>query len=110
MNDTKIYQHNLIWFIPIGFLLLSFFPMPIGYYSLLRLIITISAFYLAYLEYGKSKSITIFSVIFVIVGLLFNPIFKIYFHRYQWQTIDVVVLVIYVVHYLKRKKDEVWEQ
>lgn len=104
MTDTKNFQHNLIWFIPIGVLALSFLHLPIGYYGFMRFVITASAVYLAYFEYSKENKISGFLVLFVIIALLFNPIVKAHLRYYQWQWIDVITLVIYFVHFFRRRK------
>ena len=106
MVNTKSFQHSLIWFIPIGALALSFLHLPIGYYGFMRFVITASAVYLAYFEYSKESKVSGFLVLFVIIALLFNPIVKVHLRYYQWQWIDVITLVIYFVHFFKRRKEE----
>lgn len=99
------FKHPLIWFIPIIALIVSFSPVPFGFYTLIRLIVTVAAVYLAYLDYKINEKNTAFLVIFVLIALFFNPIIKIHFSRFYWHFIDVIVLVILIVHYVKIKKN-----
>lgn len=102
----KSVPNKLVWLIPIGVLMLSFFHLPIWYYTISRIIITISAGYLAYLEYQKNKSTSRFVIIFCIIAFMFNPILKIHFYRSQWAYIDIVSLIVYARHYFCYRKKQ----
>jgi len=106
MHNVNNFRYNLLWFIPIGALALSFLHLPICYYGFMRFIITASAVYLAYSEYNKESKVSGFLVLFVIIALLFNPIVKVHLRYYQWQSIDAAVLAIYVVHFFRRRETE----
>ncbi|MBU2635077.1 hypothetical protein KJ841_01220 [Patescibacteria group bacterium] len=55
-------------------LLLSFFDWPYGYYTFLRVVVTIVAVYYIYWLYTKTKLQNIWFWGLVIIGILFNPI------------------------------------
>ena len=71
--------------------LLCLAPMPIGYFSLVRLVAVISFGVMAYKSYAAKKEI--FSWTFGILALLFQPFVKITLGRTIWNIIDVVVAI-----------------
>ncbi|MGD9152159.1 MAG: hypothetical protein PVG30_00665 [Gammaproteobacteria bacterium] len=95
------FKHPLIWFIPIIILTISFFPVPFGIYALIRLIVTVAAVYLTYLDYKKNGKITGYFVVFVVIALLFNPVIKIYFSRALWHIFDFIAILFFFIHFLR---------
>ena len=71
-------------------LFLAVIRLPYGYYQFLRLIITISAGLGLYVIHIQSKY-QFTEVLFLIVFLLFNPIFPIHLSRSIWGPIDISV-------------------
>ena len=84
-----------------AFLLIGILNLPYGYYSFLRLFITCSSIYisLAYKEKNKNK-LNIWVIIFLIVAILFNPIFPIYLDKESWKIIDFLVAGLFLLSYL----------
>ena len=72
-------------------LLLAILPLPYGYYTLLRLVVTVAAVRLAYREYGRSAGVTAFVVVFAGIALLFNPIVPVHLPKEWWQVLDTLV-------------------
>lgn len=71
---------------------------PYGYYQFVRIAGFSGFAYLAYNEFTKSRSIT--GLLCTASAILFNPVFKIYFKRDVWNTIDAILavsLLIWVV-------------
>jgi hypothetical protein len=64
------------------------FPLPYGYYGLLRFCVTAVAIYCAYDSY-KKKAESYYLIWFLFVAVLFNPIIPIYFDKTIWAGIDV---------------------
>ncbi len=86
-------------------LLLSFFPWPYGYYTLLRWFITGIAVYYAYLLYTTQKEKIAWFWGLVIVAILFNPIAPIYLYdKLIWNIIDVITAVFFIGLIIKFKK------
>ncbi|WP_339812058.1 DUF6804 family protein [uncultured Imperialibacter sp.] len=91
-----------ILFICAGLLLIALVELPYGYYTFLRLAVTIGAVLVIYIEY--SKSLNFWIIIFGIIAVLFNPIFPIYLRdRGLWAVIDVLCAIIFVSKGLKTK-------
>lgn len=80
-------------------LLLALLPMPYGYFQLLRLIVTIASAVAAYEEYVMKRHGWVFT--FVIICLLFNPVFIVSFSRATWMLLDTVTAVVFFLSQLK---------
>lgn len=81
-------------------LLVALLDMPYGYYTLLRIMVTISAgvhcwFVLTREDAGNILN-RLQAAIFFAIGILFNPVIPIYLDREVWQIIDVAVAVLFV--------------
>lgn len=90
--------NKLFWYIPAILLFIAVFPLPYGYYMLLRVIIFISALYLM----SKNKNEWLY--IFLGIALLFNPVFPIYLSKALWMPVDIIVGVIYIYNYRTQSK------
>jgi Ca2+/Na+ antiporter len=66
-----------------------------GFYTLLRIIVTVASCYIIYLEFVKKN---IFFYLFVSTAVLFNPIIQLHFRRNTWQTIDVLTIFLFIVY------------
>lgn len=92
MNLNKIASY-----LSISLLVLAIFNMPIGYYTFLRLAISISSSFLAYKNYIEKNNLL--AVGFIIVLCLFNPIFTVYFwDKGTWIIIDLIVAVLFFIN------------
>jgi hypothetical protein len=91
-------------------LILAVFPFPIGYYTLLRFVVTISAGLLCWYYYREGEYL--FLIIFGMVGLIFNPIIQVYLHnKHIWIPIDIIAGILFIYQALKfpilqSKRDE----
>ena len=84
-------SENLIKIVLSVLFLLCLIDMPYGFYQLIRFIALIGFGVLAYQSYQKEKQTEF--VIYLILAVLFQPIFKIYLGRTIWNIIDVVVAI-----------------
>jgi len=66
------------------------FPLPYGYYGLLRFCVTVVAIYCAYDSY-KKKAEGYYLIGFLFVAVLFNPLISVYFDKTIWAVIDVLL-------------------
>ena len=72
-----------------GFLcLVAVFPLPYGFYSFLRLAVTVASI-IAALELKKENNFL--WVLFGGIALLFNPLFPVHLGREFWLLIDLAV-------------------
>ncbi|TLF44825.1 DUF6804 family protein [Maribacter aurantiacus] len=69
--------------------LLCLFPLPYGYYEIVRFLALIGFVYLAYQTYQKGNEKAAF--IYVALAILFQPLFKIALGRTIWNIVDVIV-------------------
>jgi len=96
---------TLVYIVPALLLLLvTFVNFPYGFYTLLRLIVSISSGFIIYLNYKKEKRITTSVIIFTIICLLFNPIIPVHLTKSQWIPIDIITSIIFIYSYFKNIK------
>jgi|TARA_R110000822_G_scaffold310485_1_gene443430 hypothetical protein len=113
--DVKLAQMNVILLkksnrifsiICAGLLFLAIFNLPIGYFTILRIVISIGALFIA-IENIKT---TYWAVIFVLMTILFNPVFPIFFHNKEiWVPIDIICAALFLIEALelnRHKKEE----
>ncbi|MBY5762562.1 hypothetical protein HFO06_05495 [Rhizobium leguminosarum] len=91
-------RNNLI-LVPVALLIFAVFPLPYGYYFFLRLAISASAAYLAWVDYKKKDAFNGWSLILSMVALLFNPLIPIYLDRGSWFVIDLAVAGIFAMRW-----------
>lgn len=83
------------------FLVLAIAPMPIGYYTFLRIVITITAVLIVVNEY--KKGINFWVILFGITTILFNPIFPIYLYKKTfWIPIDIIAAILFFRYSFKK--------
>lgn len=101
-----MFKKMKLWFlIPAIFLCIApFFKFPYGVYTLLRIIVTLSAAFIIYVNYNKIKKVDATIIIFSIILILFNPLIPIKLTREIWLPIDLITAAIYVYYYVKMKK------
>jgi hypothetical protein len=75
-------------------LILAIAKLPIGYYTILRILVTISACAIAILEF-KNK-LNVWVIVFGLIAILFNPIIPVYFHHKSvWIPIDLICGILF---------------
>ncbi len=82
-------------YIAAGFLFVGIFPLPYGYYMLLRLLACVVFAWAAYIAFERNEKYLTW--ILVILAIVFNPIFKIHFPKELWVVIDFVSGVFLVL-------------
>lgn len=84
-------------------LLLALINLPIGYYTFLRIIVTIVSIIIISKEI--KNGITIWVLLFGIIAILFNPIFPIYLYKKTiWMPIDIIAALLFFSYGLKKTK------
>ena len=77
-----------------AFLLLGLADMPIGYYTFLRITVTIGAVAIIIQEFDGE--VTPWIIIFGIIAITFNPIIPVYLHDKEiWALIDVIAAILF---------------
>ena len=83
-------------------LLLALAPLPIGYYTFLRILVTISSIFIIAKE--LKIGFTIWSIFFGITAIIFNPIIPIYLYQKSlWIPIDIVAALIFLSYSFKKR-------
>lgn len=96
---------KLIFIIPALFLcIVPFFKFPYGIYTLLRIVVTLSAAFIIYDNYKKTINVNTTIVLFSIILIVFNPIFPIRLSREIWLPTDLITAAIYFYYYIKIRK------
>jgi hypothetical protein len=89
-----------------AFLLIALFYLPIGYYTFLRIIVTIGAIVIIVKELENGFNFWVIS--FGIIAILFNPLIPIYLNKEAWILLDVIAAVLFIIKSLtiKQNNDE----
>lgn len=86
-------------------LLIGVFNLPIGYYTLLRVVVFIAALAIAYVEFNE-RGINFWTVIFAIILILFNPLIPIYLYQKSiWIPVDIISAAIFSTYSFKKPKE-----
>lgn len=88
---------------------IGIFRLPIEYYTFLRILVSIGALLVLY--HSLSSNQYYFSIIFLVIFILFNPIFPIYLYRKSlWIPIDTITGILFLLinfaEKLEQKKEE----
>lgn len=88
-------------------LLLCLFPMPYGYYNIVRFIAMIAFGFLCYDYYNRN--VRSLAITFGCLAILFQPFAKIALGRTIWNIVDVAValflIILLVKHFQTKTKD-----
>lgn len=86
-----------------GLLLLGIASLPIGYYTLLRIVVCITAGIVIYNEF--QRALTAWVIVFGIMAVLFNPIIPVYLNNKDaWIPIDLIAAVVCLVKAFSKKQ------
>ena len=75
----KTKDKDIFWIAPIVVLVIALFPLPIGYYTLSRLVVSACALYYA-IQFHKRNNTT-YTWIYGFLVVLYNPIIPIYLYE-----------------------------
>lgn len=89
-------------FIAIFFLAMGLFSMPYGFYTFLRLFVFITCCCYLYNDFNKDK--TNFFYGWLILGLLYNPVFLIHLKRDIWLFLNIASICFISLEYYKNHK------
>jgi len=87
-----------------GLLFLALANLPIGYYTLLRIVVTIGAIAVVVVEIENRNEINFWVVIFGLIAILFNPFIPIYLKdKSIWMLIDLVTGILFTIKSFTKK-------
>ena len=82
--------------------LIACFDLPIGYYTFLRIVITIGS--IAILIKEVQKDVNLIGIAFIVLAILFNPIIPIYLYKKSiWMPIDIFSGFMFLIYGFKEK-------
>ena len=77
-------------------LFLALLDLPIGFYTLIRIVVTIGASAVVFTEFEKGINFWIIS--FGLTAILFNPIIPVYLHdKDSWAVIDIITGILFAI-------------
>ncbi len=75
-------------------LLLALTDLPIGYFTLLRIVVTIGAVAVVLTEFENGINFWVIS--FGLIGIIFNPFFPVYIgDKRAWMPIDLITAILF---------------
>ena len=95
---------KIVYLILAALLLLCLAPMPYGYFMFVRFVMMVAFGWMAYRYFTIKKSVAAW--VFVILAVLFQPIYKIVLGRGIWNIVDVVVAAFLITLYLMERRME----
>ena len=82
---------------------IALLPIAGGFYTLVRIAITIGAVIATF--QNSSNGINIWSIMFGIVAILFNPIIPVYLHdKGAWMMIDIIAMILFIIQIVRNKE------
>ncbi|WP_426326766.1 DUF6804 family protein [Pedobacter sp. R-06] len=87
----------------------AIFKLPIEYYTFLRTIVSLGALLLIYV-WTKQKNYAL-TIVFILVLILFNPLYPIYLHRKSiWIPLDIITGILFLLIAFYSKKEPAKEE
>ena len=99
---TNKYKMKSLYFTICIILGIAHLPISGGFYILVRIIVTIGA--IAATIQNSSNGINIWSIIFGIIVILFNPLVPVYLHdKGAWGMIDIIAIILFIIQIVRNK-------
>ena len=87
-----------------GLLFVGLIDLPIGYYTLLRIVITIGSITVVVTEFKNGLSFWV--ITFGLIAILFNPLIPIYLNnKSAWMPIDILCGILFIIKSFKLKNN-----
>ena len=102
MTNSPLSSNQKIQIAGAAILLLCVFKLPIGFYTIVRVVTTIISAYFAYEYYRQHKKEL--ALTFLIVVVLFQPFFKLTLGRDVWLFLDIAVAALLLFLAFKESK------
>jgi hypothetical protein len=86
-------------------LLFSLTDLPIGYYTLLRIVVTIGSVSVVVSEFENGINFWVIS--FGLIGIIFNPFFPVYLgDKSVWMPIDIITAILFGIKSFINQKNK----
>lgn len=94
----------LLFLLPIALLLIGLADLPGGYYTLLRIVVSITGAIVCAAEYKAKEKVNLWVILYAALVILFNPIIPIYLYDKDiWIPIDIISSILILTKYLDFK-------
>ncbi len=94
MKNITDDKNKIFWLAPIVVLVIGIFPLPLGYYTLSRLVVCASALYFALNYYKKKNQTNLW--IFGFIAVLYNPIIPVYlYEKAIWIIVNIITIYLF---------------
>ena len=81
---------------------IALLPISGGFYTLVRIIVTIGA--VAATIQNSSNGINIWSIIYGSMAILFNPLIPVYLHdKGAWVMINIIAIILFIIQIVRNK-------
>ena len=87
----------IVWVVPVVALAITLFPLPYGYYTLLRVVVCLAAIVIAADSHDKPNA-GAWPLAFIALAIIFNPIFPLHLGRTVWLPVDIAAALIFAGH------------
>lgn len=88
-----------------GLLFIGLFDLPIGYYTLLRIVVTIGSVAVVVTEFENGFNFWV--ITFGLIAVLFNPLIPIYLNdKSAWMPIDIIAGILFIIKSLTIKTNK----
>ena len=88
-----------------GLLFIGLFDLPIGYYTLLRIVVTIGSVAVVVSEFENGFNFWV--ITFGLIAILFNPLIPIYLNdKSAWMPIDIIAGILFIIKSLTIKTNK----
>jgi len=101
-------KNSIALFLLIPSVLLILAPLisfPYGFYTLLRLIVSITAGIIIYHSYKNAGGVNEITILFGLILILYNPIIRVKLNREIWMPINFITSGMYIYGFFKIKKN-----
>ena len=95
MKKINTDEKKIFWLSPIIVLAIGILPLPIGYYTLSRLVVCACAIYFAHSFYkGKKENASLW--LFGFIAVLYNPIIPVYlYEKFIWVIVNLITIYLF---------------
>ena len=94
-----------IWLITATLLSVATAQLPYGYYTVLRIAICAFAGSVAVVGWDERNISRVWSIVFIGIAIMFNPIMPIYMKRTTWFYFDLIAAFLIFVHLFSMRLD-----
>jgi hypothetical protein len=88
-----------------GLLFIGLVDLPIGFYTLLRIVVKIGSVAVVVTEFENGLSFCV--ITFGLIGILFNPLIPVYLNdKSAWMPIDIIGGIIFIIKSFTLKQNK----